>query len=120
MAGNLTAILPLENLSFPGLADVGYVKLLVALAAFPVVAVILNVLSQLVRVLHLGGIYLTYHLLVPTSRQESPSGCFPLDTHCRLRCRVRNRPHGILRPLPREGGVVTNPGRYAMVLTPLS
>lgn len=47
MAGNLTAILP-EDLSFPGLADVSYVKLIAALAAIPVVAIVLNVLSQLV------------------------------------------------------------------------
>jgi hypothetical protein len=53
MAGNLTAILPLEDLSFPGLADVSYVKLLAALAAFPAVVILLNVLSQLVCALHL-------------------------------------------------------------------
>lgn len=49
MAGNLTTILPLEDLSFPGLADVGYVKLLAALAAFPAVVIILNALGQLVQ-----------------------------------------------------------------------
>ena len=49
MAGNLTAILPLDDLSFPGLAGVSYVKLLAALAALPAVVIILNVLSQLVR-----------------------------------------------------------------------
>ena len=48
MAGNMTAILPLEDVSFPGLADLNYVKLLVGLAAFPAVVIILNVLSQLV------------------------------------------------------------------------
>ena len=90
MAGNLTAIFPLEDLSFPGLADVSYVKLLATLAAFPVVAIVLNVLSQRVCAFHPGGIYLTYHLLVPASRQESPSGRFPLGAHCGLRCRVRN------------------------------
>ena len=41
-------ILPFEDLSFPGLADLSYVKLLVALAAFPAAVIILNVLSQLV------------------------------------------------------------------------
>lgn len=49
MAGNLTAILPFEDLSFPGLADISNVKLLAALAAFPAVVIILNVLGQLVR-----------------------------------------------------------------------
>jgi len=95
MAGNLTAIL-LEDLSFPGLADVSYVKLVAALAAFPVVAIVLNVLSQRVCVLHPGGIYLTYRFLVSTSQQESSSGRFSLDTRCGLRCRVWNRPNGIL------------------------
>jgi hypothetical protein len=93
------AILPLEDLSFPGLADVSYVKLLAALAAFPAVVIILNVLSQLVCVLRLprfGGIYLTCCLLASASRQESPSSRFPLGTHCRLRCRVWNGPYGIL------------------------
>ena len=50
MAGNLTAILPLEDLPFPGLANVNYIKLLALLAAFPAVVVILNVLGQRVRV----------------------------------------------------------------------
>ena len=95
MAGNLTAILP-EDLSFPGLADVNYLKLVAALAAFPVVAIVLNVLSQLVCALHPGEIYLTYCFLVSTSRQESPSGRFSLDTRCGLRCRVWDRPYGIL------------------------
>lgn len=49
MAGNLTAILPLEDLSFPGLAEISYVKLLAALAAFPVVVTVLNVFGQLVN-----------------------------------------------------------------------
>lgn len=53
MAGNLTAILPLEDFSFPGLADVSYVKLLTALVAFPAVVVILHVFSQLVCALRL-------------------------------------------------------------------
>ena len=96
MAGNLTTIFPLEDLSFPGLADLSYVKLLAALAAFPAVAIILNVLSQLVCALRLGGIYLTCCLLVPTSQQEPPPTGFPLGTNCRLRCRVWNGPHGIL------------------------
>ena len=48
MAGNLTAILPLEDFSFSGLADVSYLTLFAALVAFPAVAIILNVLSQLV------------------------------------------------------------------------
>lgn len=47
MAGNLTAILPLEDFSFPGLAGFGYVKVLALFAAFPAVVIILNVLSQL-------------------------------------------------------------------------
>ena len=51
MTGNLTAILPLEDLSFRGLADVNYLKLLAALVAFPAVVIILNVLSQLVCML---------------------------------------------------------------------
>lgn len=58
MAGNLTTILPLEDLFFPGLVDVSYVKILAALAAFPVVVIILNVLGQLVCALpltRLGG-----------------------------------------------------------------
>jgi len=53
MVGNLTAILP-GDLSFSGLAGVSYVKLVAALVAFLVVAIVLNVLSQLVRVLHPG------------------------------------------------------------------
>jgi len=102
MAGNLTAILP-EDLSFPGLADVSYVKLVAALAAVPVVAIFLNVLSQLVCAFHPGGIYLTYRFPVSTSRQEPPSRRFSLDTRRGLRCRVWHRPYGVLRPLPREG-----------------
>ena len=99
MAGNLTAIFPLEDLSFPGLADVSYVKLLTALVAFPAAVVILHVFSQLVCALRptpLGGFYLTRRLLVPASRQESPSNRFPLDTHRRLRYRVWNGPYGVL------------------------
>jgi len=84
MAGNLTAILP-EDPSFSDLADVSYVKLVVALAAFPMVAIVLNVLSQLVCVPHPGGIYLTDRSLVSISRQESPPGRFSLDTRCGLR-----------------------------------
>jgi hypothetical protein len=53
MAGNLTAIFPLEDLSFPALTDVSYVNLLAALAAFPALVIVLNVLSQLVCALHL-------------------------------------------------------------------
>jgi hypothetical protein len=48
MAENLTVILPLEALSFPDLAGVSYAKLLAALAVFPAVIIVLNVLSQLV------------------------------------------------------------------------
>lgn len=82
MAGNLTAILPLEDLSFPGLAGVSYVKLLAALAAFPAVVVILNVLSQLVRVFHpprLGGLSdllpFSFCLATRISRQSFSIGC---------------------------------------------
>ena len=99
MAGNLTAILPLESFSFPGLADVGYVKLLAALTAFPAVVIILNVLSQLVcalRFTHPGGTCLTCCLLASASRQEPPSSCFPLGAHHRLRRRVWNGPYGVL------------------------
>ena len=67
MAGNLTA-LPLEGLSFPGRVNVSYLKLLAALAAVPAVAIILNVLNQLVCSLPPGGIYLTCRLLVSASR----------------------------------------------------
>lgn len=87
MAGNLTAIFPLEDLSFPGLANLNYVKLFTALVAFPVVVIILNALSQLVICSAQLIFWNSFNhcLLVLASRQESPSGRFPLDTHPRFR-----------------------------------
>ena len=68
MAGNLTALLPLGGFAMiPGHVHVSYVKLLAAFAAVPAVAIILNVLSQLVRAFRPGGIYLTRHLSVSAS-----------------------------------------------------
>ena len=86
MAGNLTALLPLEGLSFLGRQNISYVKLLAALGAVPAVAIILNVLSQLVRALPLDVIYPTYRFIVSATRQDPPSSCFPLGAHYRLRC----------------------------------
>ena len=41
----------MKDLSFPGLANISYIKFLAVLAAFPAAVIILNVLSQLVRAL---------------------------------------------------------------------
>ena len=87
MAGNLTAILPLEDFSFSGLVGVSYLTLFAALIAFP--AVLTCSASLYARSVPLVSAGITDPLsLASTSRQESPSSRFPLDINRRLRHRV--------------------------------
>ena len=67
MAGDSTAFLPSGGLVIPSHVHVSYFKLLAAFAAVPAVAIILNVISQLVRAFRPGGIYLTCRILVSAS-----------------------------------------------------